>query len=88
MLRIAHLCARRGIHGRQPAAPLPQPPHYSGSSSGPSRRLTMSKRRLMMRQKHYCRTTSSGPICVMLMSYVCYVIYQTRYGSDDDRMFR
>ncbi|KAG5504685.1 hypothetical protein GH5_05309 [Leishmania sp. Ghana 2012 LV757] len=85
MILKALLFAHRGLHGGQPTTPLLQPQH-SFDCVRPPRKLTMSKRRLMMKQKHYCRTTSSGPICVMLMSFMCYVIYQTRYGSDDDRM--
>ncbi|KAL7711251.1 hypothetical protein N2W54_002513 [Lotmaria passim] len=68
--------ARRSFHVGSPTTMLLQ------------RKLTMSKRRLMMKQPHYCKTTTSGPLCVMLMSFVCYMIYRARYSSDDDRMFR
>ncbi|KAK7195828.1 hypothetical protein NESM_000513900 [Novymonas esmeraldas] len=94
MLSHALFCARRGFSCGTPSAPLLQSQLSGGSSSSgtgghrPPRKLTMSKRRLMMKQKHYCQTSSSAPICAMLMAFTCYMIYQTRYGADDDRMFR
>jgi hypothetical protein len=76
MFAKALFAARRGMHGVGPTPVLLQ------------RKLTMSKRRLMMKQPHYCKTTTSGPLCAMLMTFVCFMIYRARYESDDDRMFR
>lgn len=84
MFTSALTLPRRWRHVGTPTTPLLQP----AASPNKQRKLTMSKRRLMMKQKHYCKPTSSVPICVMLMSFCCYMIYQTRYGCDDDRMFR
>lgn len=51
----------------------------------PQRKLTMSKRRLMMKQKHYCKPGPSIPICILLMLMALYVIYAEKVGKNSDR---